>query len=249
MTPPQAWALETFSLLLHGDSKVGKTTLAATTPLPILVLDAEGGWKFIPLRKVLWEPRQGPPPRYDGTWDVCLVSLRDWETIRLVYQWLTQGEHDFRSLVLDSITEVQRRCKANLAGTDAMQIQTWGQLLTLMDAVIRGFRDLTLDPYNPIQIAVFIAETRMVDGKWRPSMQGQIQTALPYWMDCVGYLFVDQSPDANGQATVPTRRLLISPHPMYEAGSRVSHQLGQIITEPNITSMFLQVYPQPTATQ
>ena len=68
------------SILVHGASKTGKSTLTSTAPLPICVLDAEGGWRFIseagfqsgkPLRRIPWDPNKTvQPPRYDGTWDV-----------------------------------------------------------------------------------------------------------------------------------------------------------------------------------
>lgn len=237
--------IETLSLLIHADSKVGKTTVSATSPPPILALDAEGGWKFIPLRKTVWDPMQGPPPAYDGTWDVCIVVVRDWATVQNVLQWLLSGQHHFRSLVVDSISEIQRRCKSNLTGTEALKMQDWGQLLNLMDATIRGFRDLTLHPTNPMQVVVFIAETREGNGgKWKPYMQGQIGVALPYWMDIVGYLFVQDVYDENGQPNGKMRRLLISPHPQFEAGERVQGRLGGIVDEPNVWRMLTQVYPQ-----
>jgi hypothetical protein len=244
--------LETLSILVHADSKVGKTTMASTSPPPMLILDAEGGSKFLPIRKVTWNPQQGPPPAYDGTWEACVVIVRDFDTMRMVFQWLQSGQHTFRSLIVDSITEVQRRCKQNLAGTEAMNQQAWGQLLTLMDSLIRGFRDLTLHPTNPIQVVVFIAETRQSNnGKWRPYMQGQIDIALPYWMDVVGYLYVDHALDANGQPTVPVRKLLITAgHPQFEAGERVQGRLPGVVEQPNVTQMLLQVYPhlaQPAA--
>lgn len=232
----------TLSILVHGESKVGKTTLASTAPLPILALDVEGGWRFIPHRKIRWDPRSGPPPRYDGTWDVVVVVVRDWEVIRLVYQWLTQAEHDFHSLVVDSVTELQRRCKQNMIGTEEMRIQDWGTLLSQMDAVIRGFRDLTLHPTHPLACVVFIAETREMSGKWRPHMQGQINTAMPYWMDIVGYLHTTQALDANGQPTQTVRRLLITPTDEFVAGERVQGRLGGAVDSPNITTMMQQIY-------
>lgn len=244
----------TLSILVHADSKTGKTTLAATSPRPICILDAEGGSKFLagspaiaaklgrPLLVTSWDPT-GPPPTPDGTWDVAVVTVRTWQDVQYAWQWLAQGQHYFTTLVVDSITEVQRRAKANLKGTEAMLIQDWGQLLTVMDTVIRGLRDLTIDPHNPIQVAVFIAETRQGDGsKWRPYMQGQIATALPYWVDICGYLYVDQVPDANGQSTVPVRKLLVTPHPMYEAGERVQGLVGPVIDDPDISQIFETVY-------
>jgi len=219
------------SMLVHAGSKIGKSTLTGTTPKPILVLDAEGSWRFIPVRQIAWDPKLGPPPICDGTWDACVVSVREWETVDLVYKWLTQYETCFVSVIVDSITEIQRRCKSNLKGIEALKIQDWGVLLAVMDGVIRGFRDLTLIQNSSVRCVVFVAETRQrsSDDKWVPYMQGQISVSLPYWVDICGYLYPDHEVDANGQATRELRRLLISPHPQYEAGERVQGRLGQSI--------------------
>ncbi len=242
---------QTLSLLMHARSKVGKSTLASTAPGPVLVIDAEGSWKFIGtkghggprIRKITWNPARDAPPRADGTWDVCRVSVTDWTTLSQVYGWLLNAPHDFRSIVMDSISELQRRLKANLVGTEQMKIQDWGSLLTRMDAMIRGFRDLTLlaAPYG-VQVAVFIAESREDKGVWTPYMQGQISVSLPYWMDVVGFLYVDNVLDANGQPTGTERRLLVAPHPQYVTGERVQGVLGDIISQPNITTMLTTIY-------
>lgn len=222
------------SMLIHAHSKLGKSTLSATAPGPILVLDAEGSWRFIPVTQIYWNPAVGPPPVYDGTWDVCIVSIRDWNTIRLVYDWLTQSDTCFASLVIDSITEVQRRCKTNLKGTEAMRIQDWGVLLATMDSVIRGFRDLTLNPDSKIRCVVFISESRpdQKTGQMTPYMQGQISISLPYWVDICGYLYSERDVDQNGQPTVEIRRLWIGPHPNWESGERVQGRLGDVLVIP-----------------
>lgn len=207
----------------------------------------------------------GPPPTYDGTWDVCIVNVHEWQTVPMVYNWVTQYPTAFTTFCMDSVTETQRRCKQNLKGTEALKIQDWGVLLSQMDATIRGFRDLTLMSGLPFRCAVFVAETRQGgDGKWKPFMQGQIEVALPYWVDICGYLYPDNEVDANGQATQEVRRLLIHPHPQYEAGERVQGRLGTVVTIPkppmgyvgnDVTNMMLALYgpravtppPQPAA--
>lgn len=251
----------TLSILVHAHSKVGKSTLGATAPLPIVTFDAEGGTKFLggspflaaiygrPLNITHWDP-MGPPPVYDGTWDMAVVTVHTWQNLVNAANWLASGQHHFTSVVVDSITEIQRRLKKNLVGTDQMKIQDWGALLTTMDDTIRGLRDLTINPYNSIRVAVFIAETRQGnDGKWRPYMQGQISTALPYWMDVVGWLYVDMMADAQGQPTVPVRKLLVSQHPMFEAGERVQGLVGPVIDDPRIYSIVDAVYPNHTQPQ
>lgn len=222
---------ERLSMLIHGMSKRGKSSLAATAPLPILVLDAEGSWRFIPGRIKYWDPMRETPPTYDGTWDICVVHVQEWATVQLVYQYLTQWPLSFVTVVIDSITEIQRRCKANLKGTDAMKIQDWGVLLSVMDATIRGFRDLCLIPQLAVRCVVFVSETMETQtGRLVPAMQGQIARSLPYWVDICGYIFIDYELDENNQATKEVRRLWITPHQQYEAGERVQGRLGPYLT-------------------
>lgn len=245
----------TLAMLIHGNSKVGKTTLAATAPGPMLALDAEGGWKWIagtknpatgePYRRVDWDP-SGPPPEYDGTWDFCVVNVQRWKDVLDVYRWLTQAKHPFKSLTIDSITEVQRRCRQNIVGTEAMQMQQWGELLAQMEGVIRDYRDLANDINNNITVVTFIAESKE-KGRFQkvsPSMQGQIITSLPYWMDVVGYLYPERTADENGQPNGPVvRRLIVDQNDEYEAGNRVQGRLGMVVDRPNIVKILKRIYP------
>lgn len=244
---------DVISMLIHARAKAGKSTLTSTCPLPMLVLDAEGSWKFInevgfksgvKLRKKRWDPSREEIPRHDGTWDVVLVSVNSWRTMQLVYQYLTQREHDFQSIVLDSITEVQRRCRTNLKGSEAMQIQDWGVLLAQMDALIRGYRDLTLEVSNPVRCVVFIAETKLRDGQWKPYMQGQIAETMPYWVDVVGWLYTHMMNDAAGQPTVPHKVLHVGPSEYWESGERVQGRVPDAILDPNISKIIDTIYPK-----
>jgi len=232
---------DTLSILVHAAAKVGKSTLSSTAPPPVLVLDAEGSWKFIKIRKIYWDPMSQPIPRHDGTWDACIVTITQWVQVEQIYRHLTQVEHDFVSVVIDSITEIQRRLKQNLKGTDAMQIQDWGQLLTKMDSTIRQYRDLTLLPI-PVRCVVMIAETREDKGKWRPYMQGQIGVSLPYLVDICGYLYVGMTMDENGQPTKKVRKLWIGPHPQFESGERVQGTLPDDVENPNINAMMTTIF-------
>lgn len=211
----------------------------------------EGSWRFIrtagfksevPVTKTTWDPGQGRPPRFDGTWDVCVVTVSRWTDLTNAYHWLSQAPHDFRSLIFDSVTEAQRKLKTNLRGLEQMRIQDWGDLLVQMDKLIRDYRDLVHIPRSTLEFVMFIAETEMKDGKWRPAMQGQIGRAMPYWVDIVGYLYGEQEQDENGQNTRKVNKLLIGQHPQFEAGERVQGLLGDVVTEPNITEMMRVIF-------
>lgn len=243
------------SALVHAPAKVGKSTLSTTCPPPICVLDAEGGWKFvkqagyrsgIPLRRTEWDPMSGPPPRWDGTWDFCHVVIREWRTLTQAYNYLLRTtEHDFRSLVLDSVTESQRKLKTHLRGMEQMRIQDWGDLLNNMDRLIRDMRDLVLLPQpNPLKVVMFIAETEFKNGAWRPAMQGQIGNSLPYWVDVCGYLFTQAMQDEHGTQTGKLKRLMIGQgiDPTIVAGERVQGALPDVVDNPHITQMFTTIF-------
>jgi len=259
MSTSALYNYDTVAWLIHAVSKAGKSTLSTTAPMPICVLDAEGGWKFVreagyrtgvPLRRVEWDPLVGPPPRWDGTWDFCHVIVRKWTTLTAAYQYLSRtDQHDFRSIVLDSITEAQRRLKRHLAPSGSMKgWENWEALLVNMDQLIRDIRDLVLLPNpNPLRCVVFIAETAMKDNQWRPAMQGQIGHSLPYLVDCCGYLFTNVTVDDQGTTTARFKQLMIAEgiSPTIVSGERFQGALPDIVDHPHIGRMMEQLFGPP----
>jgi hypothetical protein len=207
------------------------------------LLDVESASRFLPIQRVVWEPSQGPPPVADGTWDTCVVYVRDYDTVLKVYQWLQVGQHQFKSLILDSISELQVRLKERIAGRGQLQTQQWGEVLTNLAGLMRDFRDLTMHPTNPLEAVVLTAMTQQRDGIWRPYLQGQLATVIPYFWDVTGYLYVDQV--ASEDPTVaPTeiRRLYTRKHPLFEAGERVQGRIPPVVDNPNISEMLDMIF-------
>lgn len=215
--------------LVHGDSKVGKTWLGASAPRPVLILDAEGGTRFLPYKTVQWDGMSEPPAA--GDWEVCIVPVRNFQTMQTVYAWLNSGKHPFKSVVIDSLSEVQQRCVDGLAGQNAMSQQLWGDLLRQMSALVRAFRDLVTHPSAPLSAVVLLAMSREINGKRVPYVQGQLAVTLPYYIDVVSYYYT--AVDDNGQTV---RRLWVAPHPLFDAGDRTG-ALGEVVDSPTITQM------------
>lgn len=221
--------------LIHGESKVGKTWLGASGPRPVLILDAEGGTRFLPYRTVQWDGI-GDPPVYDESWDVCIVSVRNFNTMQSTYQWLNSGRHPFKTVVIDSLSEVQQRCVDGIAGQNQMTQQNWGDLLRQMSALVRQFRDLVTHPTAPIAAVVLIAMTREVNGRKIPYVQGQLAVTLPYYIDVVGYAFTQVGEDG-----ALWRRMMVAHHPMFDAGDRTG-MLGDVVDMPSITEMLNTIH-------
>lgn len=228
--------MQPLSIVVHGESGSGKSWFADTSPGPRLILDAEGGSRFTPSQpKVYWDPIAGPPPQGQGT---VIVMVRDFNTMSTVFDWLNSGQHDFQSVVLDSVTELQKRCIDALVGTSQMRIQDFGALLREMEALIRKFRDLHMHATNPIPVVVLITTTKMDNqGTFRPHVQGQLNLSLPYFVDVVGYLHSG----LNGETGQMERKLLVTSIPGFIAKDR-TNRLGYEVINPNIETMLTQIY-------
>ena len=227
-------------------AKAGKSTLAVTSPAPRLLCDVESASRFLPGKKVYWDPAVEPPPMPDGTWETCIVPTRDWATVEKVYSWLYSGKHGFRTLIIDSISELQSRFIEHTAGRNQLTQQQWGDAYRQVGGLVRDLRDLTMHPTKPMECVVMTAMTRQIDGKFRPWCQGQLQAVLPYLLDAVGYIYVDQERDELSGTLTEVRRLLTRPTSEYEAGERVGGKWPIVIDSPNITEMIEAIFgPDP----
>lgn len=246
MTMPEVQRGRALSVLVHADTKVGKSTLGITTPAPRLLCDAEAAYRFLPGREnfKFWDPTREAPPVYDGSWETCVAIMREYSYLTKSLEWLNSGQHPFRAVTIDSISEIQTKCKDDLAADGRMTIQLWGDLLTHMERTIRGFRDLTEHPTHPLEAVVITAMTQMRDGKWRPFVQGQLQTKMPYFLDVIGYLYVAEEANVEDptQPAIQVRKMLVSKHPQFEAGERVQGKLGSVVSAPNVSKMLDTVF-------
>lgn len=226
----------TFTALIHGESGVGKSVLADTTPPPRLILDAEGGSEYTPSwPKQIWNPNYAPPgmqgcaPGQEQCAETVRVLVQDWATWTRVMYWLTNGFHPFISVVMDSLTEIQKRCRDNIAGTDKMQTQDWGTLLIEMETAIRRLRDMAKSEHFLLKNVIFLALVDEKKGRGRPFVQGALQQALPGFVDLVAYQYTE--PMADGMTLA--HKILIQPYGQFVAKDRthiLSRTFGPVIT-------------------
>jgi len=230
-------------MIVHGEPGVGKSSLAATAPAPRLVLDIEGGTRFLDVKRIVWDPMNSAPPEapIDGAWDTCIVYVRNYKVIKQVYDWLAAGKHPFRSVVIDSLTEAQKRLIDDVSGIDQPTQQNWGAILRTLEDLVRKLRDLTFHETFPLETVVVICLSHMRDGKFRPFVKGQLELSLPGFVDVVGYLYVEQAPDGTAE-----RKLLIAPFGQIDAKDRtrvLTEKFGSVIVQPNISTMLSTIFP------
>jgi hypothetical protein len=222
----------TFNALIYGDSGVGKTTLAGSASVvdqlsPVLFIDAEGGTMSL----------AHSYPKVDT---IRIMNLND---LQKVYNDLHKGEHPYKTIVVDSLTEVQKMSmtsimrKAKSADADIdldmPQIQHWGKNLSQTRATVRAWRDL---PYNVILTALAESDkdnrNRTVV---RPSLTGKAKGEIPGFMDIVLYYYIKMDKERN-------KRLLLTTQTDSVMAKDRSGKLPSVMEEPTMTDIYSAIY-------
>jgi len=184
---PNVGETEKLNMLIYGEAGVGKTWLAGSASrVPsmrnVLYLDAEAGKATL---------REHP--------DVEILPIRRWQGYVDVYNALKAGGHSYRTVVLDSLSEILEQCKDQVMvemkldpdnearDEDIPSIREWGKLQVRLLRLIRLYRDLPLN-------VIFICHAERVQlktgkHKWMPLLNGKLQMKVPQIPDVVLFMY------------------------------------------------------------
>lgn len=183
-TTAQATADNGIKVLVHGPAGSGKTTLAATTGVPTVIISAEAG--LLSLRHH----------------DIPVIEVQSIEDVHEAYRFISESAEaqDFRWVCLDSISEIAEVCLAREKQANKDPRAAYGQLADQMGALIRAFRDL---PQRSVYFSCKQARTQdQATGAqlYFPSLPGQmLGQGIGYYFDFVFALRVER--DAEGNVT------------------------------------------------
>lgn len=162
-------------LLTYGYSGVGKTYFAGTATKP-LIISCESG--LLTLRGK----------------DIDCFEIKEWEDVEKAFVFLRAGGHEYETVVLDSLTELQKKlCDKLIEGKDKLTIGDWGLVIDKIRRLVRHFRDL---PMNVVIIA--LADQTKDDETGRvytvPSLNGKaLPNELAAYFDVVLYQFAKKT--------------------------------------------------------
>lgn len=221
------------SMLVLGESKAGKSLLSVSGPAPRLLMDVEASWRFLPIKPVIWDPST-PPPKADGTWDTAVVPVKKWDDAKRTLDKLHSVPHPFRSAALDSVSELQYRNIEKVAGGDQPKLQDWGTIYREMGQFCRGLRDMTEHPNHPLQGVIVTSMAKEVDKIWRPFLQGQMQSVIPYLFDIIAFL--EKTTALKGTKWVTVRNLYTEETvpKRFIAGGRISGRIDSPYVVPMV---------------
>lgn len=185
-------AFEYVNAIIYGQSGVGKTVLCSTAPSPI-ILSAEDGLLSLA-----------------GS-DIAYSKITSFKDLIDAYNELRKGDHDFKTVCIDSLSEVAETILAERKKEERDPRRAYGDMAEEIIAAVRKFKKLPLHTF-------FIAKQGRIEdaftGKqnYGPSFPGQVlQANLPYQVDLLfpmrigkhegkEYRYIQTSPDVQYEA-------------------------------------------------
>lgn len=218
-----------FNVLIYGESGAGKTTLAGSADqVPemrkVLFLDVEGG--TLSLRS-----------RYPN---VDSVRIKSWDDMQAVYNELYLNNHGYNTVVLDSLTEVQKMSMDTIMkklveqhedrDADVPGIREWNINIEQTRKFVRLFRDL---PVNTIFTALSKADKNPRTGvsRTKPYLSGKVADEVAGFLDIVAYLYTKEVDGSQ-------KRMLLCGATQDNVAKDRTDKLDQVILEPTMLTIW-----------
>ena len=230
---PVEETMDYINLLVYGDPGVGKTVLAGSATEipemdPVIFVDVEGGTFSIrnrfPTAKV--------------------VRVASWHDMQKVYNELFNMNHGFKTVVLDSLTEIQKFSMSNIMKAvvlkdsdrdpDIPAMRDWGKNIEQIKKLVRGFRDL---PLNTVftALAKVDKDARTNIAKTSPYLSGKLSSEVSGMVDIVLYMY-----RKNVQGDI--HRLLLSQATDQQIAKDRSDNLPEVIIDPDMKRIYDYVF-------
>ena len=217
------------NILIYGNPGSGKTVLSGSADAvpemrKVLFIDVEGG--TYSLRK-----------RYP---DIDVVRVQSWIDMMNVYSELYAMKHDYSTVVLDSVTEMQKFSMNDIMrkvleeypdrDPEVPSVREWGKNIEQIRRLVRAFRDL---PMNTIITALAATDKDAMTGKivTRPSLSGKLAMEVGGFVDIVGYQYTKM---VDGELT----RLLLTSGTDKEVAKDRTDSLPAVLENPTMQTIY-----------
>lgn len=226
--------------IIYGDTGSGKTHLLGTAneceaTSPMLLIDVEGGTKT--LRGM----------------EIDVVRPLSWKEIQDVYNFLRHDNHKYRSVGVDSLTELQKKYSlgtimgdikegesdyADLGGTVVPTRQDWLKTGDQMRKFIRAFKELSYIKTGGDRIHVFMTCLEKYDEKksvTSPLFSGQLAFESGAYVDMLARLsnisVMEDGAEGEEARPVSRRHLLVDAYTNADGMKYLAKNRGSVVKQ------------------
>ena len=224
--------------LFYGGPGVGKTLLCGTAAdviemSPVLLIDVEGG--SFTLREKY--------PQVD------VVRVQTWEDMSKVYNELFDGKTGYKTVILDSLTEIQKFSMYQIMvdlvrkepdrDPDVPGMREWGKNTEQIRRLVRAFRDL---PMNALFTALSVSERNPRTGldHVKPALSGKLSAEVAGFVDIVAYMYTKTKNKDTGEVG----RYLLTGSTETQVAKDRSDKLPLVVEEPTMHTLHTHIFTQ-----
>lgn len=180
--------------------------------------------------------------------DVETVRVTTWKEMQEVYNELSEGNSGYSTIVLDSLTEIQKFNMYHVMQEAAIKrpnveievpaMRDWGVSLEQIRRMVRGFRDLDM---NTIFTALMVEDRDQRTGivTVKPSLPGKLAGEIAAFLDIVLYYYVKETDTADGPIS---ERLILTQRTEKVIAKDRSGKLPQVIEAPTMAQIYNYMY-------
>ena len=241
-----------FKGLIYARGKMGKTTFGAS-----------GG--AIGLKTLIIDFNEEGQIAVNKQPNVDVYTVEYWDELDWIYWYLRSGKHDYKVVVLDTVTSMASICMkwvlGDLESRDANREpmipdkRAWGKLGELMKLRIVDFRNLPMHVVFTAHERTTTVEDEETDAVFTevvPSLSPAPREALIGAVHLIGRLFTREvevkSKKSGKTRRISERRLLIGPDPKYVSGIRLDKdakvQPPRVVRNPTLGYFIDLMIPQ-----
>lgn len=212
-------------MIVFGPPGVGKTYFASTAQNVLFLLAEKGGMLGIKDK------------------GIDVIHINKFADLIDAYQFLRKDGHGYKTVVIDSITEVQKKSMDDIlikAGVQTPRMNDWGENIRQISNMCRLFRDL---PMNVIFLAHESIEKDEETGETsrRLSVNGQkLPEEIAGFVDCVGYMQANEKLTEDKKKTITVRAIRFGATKKIVCKDR-SGKLD-IWEEPNFEAIYAKIF-------
>jgi hypothetical protein len=176
--------------------------------------------------------------------DIDVARMRSWSDFYEVARMLKAGKHEYKSIGLDSLSEVNRFSMNTILeqegpgrrDPDSLQLQDWGKIRTQVSRVARLFRDLEMHVFFTSHDQE-ITDPREGEIKVPSFIPQGLRVELPGMVDICAYLALSTRPNKEGEYA---RFLLLKNFPKYGVKARTpwNSEIPDMVEDPTVTTLF-----------